>query len=159
MFYIGSNAYSRSEVVAMEWLVQEVLKFQCYLPSMYNFLWYIVSSFVLCQIYNWKNWYIAASRSSRLELEKGTYIFLWWLMASVHLRQVLSESCKSKWKGGEDCEVPGRASIARPRTTLLLALHCGGWASHSCLCSRKSRSILFRCHRGKSMWISFVSSS
>lgn len=43
-FYIGSNAYSRSEVVAMEWLVQEVLKFQCYLPSMYNFLWFYLKA-------------------------------------------------------------------------------------------------------------------
>ncbi|CAI9096804.1 OLC1v1033023C1 [Oldenlandia corymbosa var. corymbosa] len=40
IFHIGSNAYSRCEVVAMEWLVQEVLKFQCFLPSLYNFLWF-----------------------------------------------------------------------------------------------------------------------
>ncbi|KAL3502092.1 hypothetical protein ACH5RR_036541 [Cinchona calisaya] len=43
-FYIGSNAYSRCEVVAMEWLVQEVLKFQCFLPSMYNFLWFYLKA-------------------------------------------------------------------------------------------------------------------
>lgn len=47
MFYVGSTAYSRSEVVAMEWLVQEVLNFQCYLPTMYNFLWYVPSNHAL----------------------------------------------------------------------------------------------------------------
>ncbi|KHN15465.1 Cyclin-SDS, partial [Glycine soja] len=43
-FYIGSNVYSRSEVVAMEWVVQEVLKFQCFLPTIYNFLWYYLKA-------------------------------------------------------------------------------------------------------------------
>ncbi|KAL9687279.1 hypothetical protein QQ045_031679 [Rhodiola kirilowii] len=37
-FHMGCNAYSRSEVVAMEWLVQEVLNFKCFLPTIYNFL-------------------------------------------------------------------------------------------------------------------------
>ncbi|XP_074324725.1 cyclin-SDS [Apium graveolens] len=44
MFYVGSTAYSRSEVVAMEWLVQEVLNFQCYMPTMYNFLWFYLKA-------------------------------------------------------------------------------------------------------------------
>ncbi|XP_022995283.1 cyclin-SDS-like [Cucurbita maxima] len=35
---VGDNTYRRSEVVGMEWLVQEVLKFQCFLPTVYNFL-------------------------------------------------------------------------------------------------------------------------
>ncbi|RZC57072.1 hypothetical protein C5167_004373 [Papaver somniferum] len=39
-FQIGSDVYSRCEVVAMEWLVQEILNFQCFLPTTYNFLWY-----------------------------------------------------------------------------------------------------------------------
>ncbi|KAI3837818.1 hypothetical protein MKW98_004876 [Papaver atlanticum] len=39
-FQIGSDVYSRCEVVAMEWLVQEILDFQCFLPTTYNFLWY-----------------------------------------------------------------------------------------------------------------------
>ncbi|KAG6650603.1 cyclin-SDS isoform X2 [Carya illinoinensis] len=39
-FCIGSNVYSRCEVVAMEWLVQELLNFQCFLPTIYNFLWF-----------------------------------------------------------------------------------------------------------------------
>ncbi|CAL8097738.1 unnamed protein product [Prunus armeniaca] len=39
-FHVGSNVYSRCEVVAMEWLVQEVLSFQCFLPTIYNFLWF-----------------------------------------------------------------------------------------------------------------------
>ncbi|KAL7607475.1 hypothetical protein Lser_V15G15357 [Lactuca serriola] len=43
-FNIGSNEYSRSEVVAMEWLVQEVLSFQCFLPTIYNFLWYYLKA-------------------------------------------------------------------------------------------------------------------
>lgn len=43
-FYVGGIRYSRSEVVAMEWLVQEVLKFQCYLPTIYNFLWFYLKA-------------------------------------------------------------------------------------------------------------------
>ncbi|XP_057979433.1 cyclin-SDS [Malania oleifera] len=43
-FRIGSNIYSRCEVVAMEWLVQEVLSFQCFLPTIYNFLWFYLKA-------------------------------------------------------------------------------------------------------------------
>ncbi|XP_022775720.1 cyclin-SDS [Durio zibethinus] len=43
-FYIGSNTYSRNEVVAMEWLVMEVLNFQCFLPTIYNFLWFYLKA-------------------------------------------------------------------------------------------------------------------
>ncbi|QCD89456.1 cyclin B [Vigna unguiculata] len=43
-FNVGSNRYSRGEVVAMEWMVQEVLKFQCFLPTIYNFLWYYLKA-------------------------------------------------------------------------------------------------------------------
>ncbi|KAH9794431.1 cyclin-SDS [Citrus sinensis] len=43
-FYIGNNVYSRCEVVAMEWLVQEVLNFQCFLPTIYNFLWFYLKA-------------------------------------------------------------------------------------------------------------------
>ncbi|QHO04711.1 hypothetical protein HN51_060647 [Arachis hypogaea] len=43
-FYIGSNVYSRCEVVAMEWVVQEVLKFQCFIPTIYNFLWFYLKA-------------------------------------------------------------------------------------------------------------------
>ncbi|XWS69486.1 hypothetical protein CRYUN_Cryun04dG0182900 [Craigia yunnanensis] len=42
--YIGSNTYSRNEVVAMEWLVMEVLNFQCFLPTIYNFLWFYLKA-------------------------------------------------------------------------------------------------------------------
>lgn len=38
-FTVGDNVYARSEVVAMEWLVLEVLNFQCMLPTTHNFLW------------------------------------------------------------------------------------------------------------------------
>ncbi|KDO60813.1 hypothetical protein CISIN_1g045573mg, partial [Citrus sinensis] len=34
----------RCEVVAMEWLVQEVLNFQCFLPTIYNFLWFYLKA-------------------------------------------------------------------------------------------------------------------
>ncbi|XP_076944948.1 uncharacterized protein LOC143615808 [Bidens hawaiensis] len=44
LFNVGRNEYSRSEVVAMEWLVQEVLNFQCYLPTIYNFLWFYLKA-------------------------------------------------------------------------------------------------------------------
>ncbi|XP_045803379.1 cyclin-SDS [Trifolium pratense] len=37
-FYIEKSAYSRCEVVAMEWMVQEVLEFECFHPTIYNFL-------------------------------------------------------------------------------------------------------------------------
>ncbi|XP_076960181.1 cyclin-SDS-like [Bidens hawaiensis] len=43
-FNVGGNEYRRSEVVAMEWLVQEVLNFQCYLPTIYNFLWFYLKA-------------------------------------------------------------------------------------------------------------------
>ncbi|KAL6186984.1 hypothetical protein ACLB2K_043100 [Fragaria x ananassa] len=43
-FYVGSNVYSRCEVVAMEWLVLEVLNFQCFLPTSYNFLWFYLQA-------------------------------------------------------------------------------------------------------------------
>nr|KJB50434.1 hypothetical protein B456_008G170700 [Gossypium raimondii] len=42
--YIGTNKYSRNEVVAMEWLVMEVLNFQCFLPTIYNFLWFYLKA-------------------------------------------------------------------------------------------------------------------
>ncbi|KAF8389699.1 hypothetical protein HHK36_024218 [Tetracentron sinense] len=44
MFYVESNVYSRSEVVAMEWLVQQVLNFQIFLPSTFNFLWFYLKA-------------------------------------------------------------------------------------------------------------------
>ncbi|KAE8662629.1 Cyclin-SDS-like [Hibiscus syriacus] len=43
-FYIGSNKYSRNEVVAMERLVMECLNFQCFLPTIYNFLWFYLKA-------------------------------------------------------------------------------------------------------------------
>ncbi|CAH8382406.1 unnamed protein product [Eruca vesicaria subsp. sativa] len=39
-FYIQNLKYSRHEVVAMEWLVQEVLNFKCFSPTIFNFLWF-----------------------------------------------------------------------------------------------------------------------
>ncbi|XP_050887379.1 cyclin-SDS [Lathyrus oleraceus] len=43
-FYIEKSVYSRCEVVAMEWMVQEVLKFQCFQPTIYNFLWFYLKA-------------------------------------------------------------------------------------------------------------------
>ncbi|KAH7656633.1 Cyclin-like protein, partial [Dioscorea alata] len=43
-FTVGSNVYSRSEVVSMEWLVMEVLKFQCFPPTIHNFLWFYLKA-------------------------------------------------------------------------------------------------------------------
>ncbi|XP_073137965.1 cyclin-SDS [Henckelia pumila] len=43
-FEVGSNTYARNEVVAMEWMVQEVLDFQCFLPTLYNFLWFYLKA-------------------------------------------------------------------------------------------------------------------
>ncbi|KAG9443947.1 hypothetical protein H6P81_015287 [Aristolochia fimbriata] len=44
MFQVGNNTYSRCEVVAMEWLVQEVLHFECLFPTVYNFLWFYLKA-------------------------------------------------------------------------------------------------------------------
>ncbi|KZV19547.1 cyclin-SDS [Dorcoceras hygrometricum] len=43
-FDVGSNTYARYEVVAMEWMVLEVLNFECYLPTLYNFLWFYLKA-------------------------------------------------------------------------------------------------------------------
>ncbi|KAL9248108.1 hypothetical protein vseg_021467 [Gypsophila vaccaria] len=43
-FYVGSNIYSRTEIVAMEWVVQEVLKFHCISTTIYNFLWFYLKA-------------------------------------------------------------------------------------------------------------------
>ncbi|KFK33406.1 hypothetical protein AALP_AA5G008600 [Arabis alpina] len=43
-FYIQDEKISRSEVVAMEWLVQEVLSFRCISPTVYNFLWFYLEA-------------------------------------------------------------------------------------------------------------------
>uniref|UniRef100_A0ACD5X0Q2 Uncharacterized protein n=1 Tax=Avena sativa TaxID=4498 RepID=A0ACD5X0Q2_AVESA len=43
-FMVGINMYSRSEVVAMEWLVQEVLDFQCYATTLHHFLWFYLKA-------------------------------------------------------------------------------------------------------------------
>ncbi|EYU30146.1 hypothetical protein MIMGU_mgv1a024744mg [Erythranthe guttata] len=43
-FNVGGTMYSRCEVVAMEWVVQEVLNFQCFLPTLYNFLWFYLKA-------------------------------------------------------------------------------------------------------------------
>ncbi|CAI0383461.1 unnamed protein product [Linum tenue] len=43
-FRVGKHAYSRCEVVGMEWLVQEVLDFECFFPTVYNFLWFYLKA-------------------------------------------------------------------------------------------------------------------
>ncbi|BAS83048.1 Os03g0225200 [Oryza sativa Japonica Group] len=43
-FKVGINTYSRSEVVAMEWLVQEVLDFQCFVTTTHHFLWFYLKA-------------------------------------------------------------------------------------------------------------------
>ncbi|XP_020274665.1 cyclin-SDS-like [Asparagus officinalis] len=43
-FTVGDNVYARAEVVAMEWLVLEVLNFQCMLPTTHNFLWFYLKA-------------------------------------------------------------------------------------------------------------------
>ncbi|KVH97449.1 Cyclin, C-terminal domain-containing protein [Cynara cardunculus var. scolymus] len=68
LFNIGSNEYSRSEVVAMEWLVQEVLNFRCYLPTIYNFL--CNRGNVLCvlihgHVKQMKRFYLKAARADQ----------------------------------------------------------------------------------------------
>ncbi|KAL8161195.1 hypothetical protein V2J09_012684 [Rumex salicifolius] len=41
IFHVKENIYGRKEVVAMEWLVQKELNFQCFSPTSYNFLFYL----------------------------------------------------------------------------------------------------------------------
>ncbi|XP_047332901.1 cyclin-SDS-like [Impatiens glandulifera] len=43
-FRAGHSTFSRCEVVAMEWLVLEVLNFNCYLPTIYSFLWFYLKA-------------------------------------------------------------------------------------------------------------------
>ncbi|XP_072991723.1 cyclin-SDS-like [Typha latifolia] len=43
-FRVGDNVYSRSEVVAMEWMVQEVLNFQLFHPTIHHFLWFYLKT-------------------------------------------------------------------------------------------------------------------
>ncbi|KAH9618325.1 hypothetical protein KSS87_006324 [Heliosperma pusillum] len=43
-FRVGSNIYSKTEVVAMEWMVQEVLQFHCISATVYNFLWFYLKA-------------------------------------------------------------------------------------------------------------------
>ncbi|XXG81795.1 hypothetical protein AAC387_Pa09g2364 [Persea americana] len=43
-FQVGGNVYRRCEVVAMEWVVQEVLEFKCFMPTTYNFLWFYLTA-------------------------------------------------------------------------------------------------------------------
>uniref|UniRef100_A0A0E0CXD7 Cyclin N-terminal domain-containing protein n=1 Tax=Oryza meridionalis TaxID=40149 RepID=A0A0E0CXD7_9ORYZ len=43
-FKVGINTYSRNEVVAMEWLVQEVLDFQCFVTTTHHFLWFYLKA-------------------------------------------------------------------------------------------------------------------
>ncbi|OWM70489.1 cyclin-SDS isoform X2 [Punica granatum] len=44
VFSVGSNVYGRCEVVAMEWLIQEALSFQCSSPTVHNFLWFYLKA-------------------------------------------------------------------------------------------------------------------
>ncbi|OVA13882.1 Cyclin [Macleaya cordata] len=69
-FHVGSNAFSRCEVVAMEWLVQEVLHFQCFLPTTYNFLWF----------------YLEAAKADREMEETAKYLAVLSLLNHEHLR-------------------------------------------------------------------------
>lgn len=43
-FKVGINTYSQSEVIAMEWLVQEVLNFQCFVTTTHHFLWFYLQA-------------------------------------------------------------------------------------------------------------------
>ncbi|CAN6295939.1 unnamed protein product [Urochloa humidicola] len=43
-FKVGMNTYSRSEVVAMEWLVQEALSFKCFVTTTHHFLWFYLKA-------------------------------------------------------------------------------------------------------------------
>ncbi|XP_047333185.1 cyclin-SDS [Impatiens glandulifera] len=43
-FRAGHSTFSRCEVVAMEWLVLEVLNFKCFLPTIYSFLWFYLKA-------------------------------------------------------------------------------------------------------------------
>ncbi|XP_020582898.1 cyclin-SDS-like [Phalaenopsis equestris] len=43
-FKVGNNFYKRCDVVSMEWLVLEVLSFQCFLPTTHSFLWFYMKA-------------------------------------------------------------------------------------------------------------------
>ncbi|RZC71446.1 hypothetical protein C5167_034621 [Papaver somniferum] len=67
-FRIGSDVYSRCEVVAMEWLVQEVLNFQCFLPTTYNFL---CSENIKAK---YARFYLKAARADQETEDKAKYL-------------------------------------------------------------------------------------
>ncbi|KAG8634789.1 cyclin-SDS [Manihot esculenta] len=69
-FPMESSAYSRFEVVAMEWLVQEVLNFQCFLPTIHNFMWF----------------YLKAARADAKVEKKARYLAKLALSDHEHLR-------------------------------------------------------------------------
>ncbi|XP_011021745.1 PREDICTED: cyclin-SDS [Populus euphratica] len=66
-FNIGNNVYSRSEVVAMEWLVQEVLNFQCFLPTIHNFMWFYLKAMKAGALVEKRARYLAVLALSDLE--------------------------------------------------------------------------------------------
>ncbi|XP_078171782.1 cyclin-SDS-like isoform X2 [Carex rostrata] len=43
-YSVEKNIYSRNEVVAMEWLVQEILDFKCFVPNVHNFMWFYLKA-------------------------------------------------------------------------------------------------------------------
>lgn len=117
-FYIGTNVYSRCEVVAMEWLVQEILSFQCFLPTIHNFLWYgnkfkcaLPLFYLLCV------------------LPSSNYCYI------MNMLKVLLESCKGRCRYGEESQVSGGGSSAKLLAAVLLALNS---------CSSSCHFILFR---------------
>ncbi|KAG0501962.1 hypothetical protein HPP92_002034 [Vanilla planifolia] len=43
-FTVDKNVYKRCEVVSMEWLILEVLRFQCSIPTIHDFLWFYLKA-------------------------------------------------------------------------------------------------------------------
>ncbi|CAN6466757.1 unnamed protein product [Victoria cruziana] len=43
-FQIGDSLYRRCEVVAMEWVILDVLEYKCFSPTTFNFLWFYLKA-------------------------------------------------------------------------------------------------------------------
>lgn len=155
-FRMGSNVYSRCEVVAMEWLVQEVLNFQCFLPTIFNFLWYI-PFFVLFQ-----PWFLQQTTLSvqplylpiRISSSSCTVPLLLTLIRN--MSQVLPESFQSWCRGREEGQLLGSASSLGLWAARVLALNSCSCSCHLGFSRKQSRRNAPKSNRGMPMQVLFI---
>ncbi|KAK4400116.1 Cyclin-SDS-like [Sesamum angolense] len=69
----------------MEWLIQEVLNFQCFLPTLYNFLWKPLSFYSAMAIVNLDRFYLKAARANEDVEKTAKYLAVLTLMGRQQL--------------------------------------------------------------------------